>query len=313
MTRALVSTAALAAIAATGCGADWFIVGAQVHKTGAPAQATAIYTGQPCENMKGTGTKAVKDGDQIYLDLGSTPPSLYGLDATGNGVRFSNHWADAEGDHFFMYVKASIAEHFVFPRDPALPAVHYSYESGDWLAKEEGGVLKPLGAPTWKCPLVRKLSADELEQKRLAEAARAPAGGPKRVVAVFTIEDRGAKLATDVQERLSDYLASTLAASGKFQVIPRSQLKERLGLQRTESYKECYDQSCQIELGKELAAEKTLSTQVIRLGATCSVTSVIYDLKTAASESGATHESGCSEDEISRALKAVVAKLTGAM
>ncbi|HSA21124.1 MAG TPA: hypothetical protein P5076_06740, partial [Myxococcota bacterium] len=153
--------------------------------------------------------------------------------------------------------------------------------------------------------------AREAESRRLAAApARAP--GRAAIIAVFTLEDRGAGLGTDVQERLSEYLASAIAASGHYQVIPRAQLKERLGLQKTETYKACYDQNCQIELGKELAAEKTLSTQVIKLGANCMVTAVIFDLRTAASEGGASQEGGCGEDELVRSMKDVVAKLTRA-
>ncbi|HOX44049.1 MAG TPA: hypothetical protein PK668_10655 [Myxococcota bacterium] len=149
------------------------------------------------------------------------------------------------------------------------------------------------------------------EARKLA-AAPAPAPGKAFIIAVFTLEDRGAKLGEDVQERLSEYLASAIAASGRYQVIPRVQLKERLGLQKTESYKVCYDQNCQIELGKELAAEKSLSTQVIKLGARCMVTAVIFDLKTAASEGGASQEGGCGEDELAESMKEVVGKLTQA-
>jgi len=153
--------------------------------------------------------------------------------------------------------------------------------------------------------------AREAEARRLA-AAPAPAPGKPAIIAVFTLEDRGARLGPDVQERLSEYLASAIAASGRYQVIPRAQLKERLGLQRTESYKACYDQACQIELGKELAAEKSLSTQVIKLGASCMLTAVVFDLKTAASEGGASQDGGCTEDELARSLKDVVVKLTRA-
>jgi len=312
MLRALGTIVSLAVLCA-GCTPGYFIVGAQIHKTGPPTQATTIYTAQACESLTGVGTKAVPEGSLYYLDLGSATPSLYGLDATGNGTRVVNHWADAVSDHFFFYVKTSIAAHFVIPKDAAQPAVHYAYEAGTWSTTEKGGVIKPTGRASWKCPMVKKLTADELEKKRIAKATQAAVGGEKHIIAVFTIEDRGAKLATDVQERLSDYLASTIAASGKFQVIPRSLLKERLGLQKTESYKACYDQSCQIELGKELAAEKSLSTQIIKLGATCSVTAVIYDLKTSASEGGASAEGGCTEDEIARSMKNVVAKISSAM
>ena len=131
----------------------------------------------------------------------------------------------------------------------------------------------------------------------------------KPIVAVFTIEDKGARLKKKLRERLSDYLAMTLAATGKYRVVPRDQLKKRLVAQKTRSYKKCYDQSCQIEIGKELAAQKSLSTVIMKLGSKCMVTSVLYNLRTAASEGGASAEGGCSEDAIVASIKKVVRKL----
>jgi hypothetical protein len=312
MTRALVSTSGLAALLLAGCSVNSFIVGAQTHTTGAPANATAIYAVQDCQSMTSTGTKAVQDGSLLYLARDASPPGLYGLDAAGSGLRIENHWVDAEGDHFFFHVRLGHGFHYVFPAEAARPAVAYSYEGINWSTQEEGGVVKPIGVPSWKCPLVKQPTAEELEQRRVAEAPRASAGGGKHILAVFSIEDRGANLGVEVQERLSDYLTSTLAASGRFQVIPRSLLKERLVQQKSESYKECYDQSCQIELGKELAAERSLSTQVIRLGATCTVTTVFYDLKSAASEGGTSVDGGCTEEEIFRSMKDAVSRITSA-
>ena len=131
----------------------------------------------------------------------------------------------------------------------------------------------------------------------------------KPIVAVFTIEDKGARLKKKLRERLSDYLAMTLAATGKYRVVPRDQLKKRLVQQKRRSYKKCFDQSCQIEIGKELAAQKSLSTVIMKLGSKCMVTSVLYNLRTAASEGGATAEGGCSEDAIVASIKTVVKKL----
>jgi len=131
----------------------------------------------------------------------------------------------------------------------------------------------------------------------------------KPIVAVFTIEDKGARLKKKLRERLSDYLAMTLAATGRYRVVPRDQLKKRLVAQKTRSYKKCYDQTCQIEIGKELAAQKSLSTVIMKLGSRCMVTTVLYNLRTAASEGGASAEGGCSEDAIVESLKTVVKKL----
>lgn len=137
-----------------------------------------------------------------------------------------------------------------------------------------------------------------------------PASAEKKpIVAVFDVENRGADLSDELRNRLSDFLAMRIAASGAFQTVPRQQLKERLAAQKKESYKSCYDQTCQIEIGKELAAQKSLTTTVAKLGSRCMVTTVLYDLQRATSEGGASVEGSCSEDGIVESLIKIVAKL----
>jgi hypothetical protein len=154
MARVLV--AVTAALVFGGCSAGFFLVGAQMHDSGAPAQASAVLTAPTCESMAGAGSVAGPAGISYHLDLGSPTPSLYELDAAGHGARIVNYWEDAEGHHFFTYVKTSGAWHYVFPRDSAQPAVRFAYEAnGNWNTVEEGGLIKPTGTPSWKCPLIK--------------------------------------------------------------------------------------------------------------------------------------------------------------
>jgi hypothetical protein len=69
------------------------------------------------------------------------------------------------------------------------------------------------------------------------------------------------------------------------------------------------DQSCQIELGKALAAEKTLATKILRLGPSCTLTSALYDLKTETAESAASVHSDCSLGAVAQALDRLVRAL----
>lgn len=131
----------------------------------------------------------------------------------------------------------------------------------------------------------------------------------KPVIAVFDIEDRGVGLSDEIRLRLSDYLAMRLAATGAYQIVPRDKLKERLTQQKTSSYKQCYAESCQIDIGRELAAQKSLATSIMKLGSVCMVTSVMYDLRKSASEGGASVEGGCTEDSIVSSIKELVTKL----
>lgn len=128
----------------------------------------------------------------------------------------------------------------------------------------------------------------------------------KEIVAVFTVEAKGLKVDAGLLDRLTDYLAGQIAAGDSYQVVPRAQLKQRLTKQRKASYQSCVDQSCQIEIGRELAAQKSLATKVVQLGSRCMVIATLYDLKRAAAERGATAKGGCSEDQLVTSLENVV-------
>jgi hypothetical protein len=137
----------------------------------------------------------------------------------------------------------------------------------------------------------------------------AAAGDEKPIVAVFPIEAKQVKIRRKTLEVLNVFLPARLAASGAFQIVPRRELSDRLRKQKKASYKLCYDQKCQIELGRELAAQKTLSTQILKIGKKCVVTSSLYDLKKAATERGATSEGKCSEEGLMTSVKNIVYQL----
>ncbi len=130
------------------------------------------------------------------------------------------------------------------------------------------------------------------------------------ILAVFDMEDRGAGLAPETLTNLTDYLA-VLMAEGGYQVVPRDQIKARLKAQAAESMKDCYDQSCQVELGRELAAQKTLATQIFKIGSMCRVTGTMFDLRKAATDKAASTKSKCTEEDLGEALEKIAKKLTG--
>ena len=132
----------------------------------------------------------------------------------------------------------------------------------------------------------------------------------KPIVAVFDVEAKGTgTLDPAFLDGLADVLSARLAECGSFQMVPRSALKERLKDSKRESFKACYDSACQIELGRELAAEMTLASQVVRLGSSCTVTLTLYDLKQAATRGAATAECACDADGVLGAVKVAAAKL----
>lgn len=125
----------------------------------------------------------------------------------------------------------------------------------------------------------------------------AAAQAQKPVVAVFQIENRARLKAKDVAT-LTDYIETRLAETGAYRVVPRSELKAALTTKKNESYKACYDEACQIEIGKEVAAEKTLATKISKLGSKCLITTKLFDLRSSASEGAGTATGECALDNI---------------
>ncbi len=114
-------------------------------------------------------------------------------------------------------------------------------------------------------------------------------------VAVFDIEDRSRRLKPSEVDGLTEYLAG----------------KQRLLEQKKRSYRQCYDQSCQIDIGREMAAQKVLSTVIASVGSSCLVTVALFDLKKAATEVTASARGGCSADDLLNQIEQAVNKLRG--
>lgn len=108
----------------------------------------------------------------------------------------------------------------------------------------------------------------------------------KTIVAVFNIEFRRVRLARSVQEALRDFIETKMTASGVYEVVPPDQLKKALSKQKINSYKKCYKDTCQIKIGEELYADRSLSTRVTRIGKTCMVSMKLYHVKRMTSERG---------------------------
>jgi len=156
------------------------------------------------------------------------------------------------------------------------------------------------------------MRSTSLEQLVASLQAPAPARiEPKKpetiAVAVFDVE--APKLDDSSRDQLTDYLAAKLAQLGEFRIVPRDQIRSRLAEEKSESFKACFDQSCQIELGKAVAAAKSLSTKVLKVGSSCAMTSTLYDLRTEMVERGATIHTQCSDDALLIGVDQLVAQL----
>jgi hypothetical protein len=141
----------------------------------------------------------------------------------------------------------------------------------------------------------------------LAGGAAAPRRGA--IVAVSPLDDRAGVLTSTEREELTGYFATRLAGSGRYRVVPGESVKARLRDGKRESYRDCYDARCQIELGRALAAEKLVALRLIKIGGACSLTANLYDLKSEAAEGSATADLACSSVAARTGLDSLAAKL----
>ncbi len=137
----------------------------------------------------------------------------------------------------------------------------------------------------------------------------AEARGPR--LAVFELELRRVRLSAEGARILRDYLSDRLAATGRYRVVPGDKTRSALNREQLRSQSNCFAKSCQIRIGRALAADRSLSTRVMRIGRRCTVTATLYNLETQVTEKGASAKGGCGEEALQGAIEKVVRELTG--
>jgi formylglycine-generating enzyme required for sulfatase activity len=104
-------------------------------------------------------------------------------------------------------------------------------------------------------------------------------------------------------------MAEELGAGGLYQIMPPGDIKRALLDESQETYKECYDEQCQIKLGRQLAASKLLTTTIKKLGGKCRVTASLYDLRKQTTDTTASHKCKCKEAGYVTGIEVVASKL----
>ena|GEM_PF-4085323 len=145
----------------------------------------------------------------------------------------------------------------------------------------------------------------------LAFTLNQSAWATKPVVAVFEIKNE-ARLKRKFVKQLRDLVAAELTKNNTFSVVPNFEIQKALREKQADSYKQCYDESCQIEIGKEIAAEMTLATAIKKLGSQCIITMQLFDLRSGASSKSGTARGSCGEDSVVESLFGCTAQITGA-
>lgn len=169
----------------------------------------------------------------------------------------------------------------------------------------------PAPAPAPSAPPAPQPSTTSRAQQALREVpgrnggriARTPATPAQQswVLAVMPTQSSSRKLKGDVLSALSDQIRVFLAER-RLKVIDRgtqeSAMKEVIQAEKKRSYAACVDASCQVPLGKALAASHILRTSVTRFGNLCTTNGELVDLTTEVTAAAASARSGCGPEAL---------------
>lgn len=152
--------------------------------------------------------------------------------------------------------------------------------------------------------MVRRAPAVVALAQKTDNAPKVAAAPPlsSAVVAVMGLAPGAAGISEADALQLNDYLAARTTEILGWQTVPRARLQENIRETKKESYQDCYDESCQIELGRAVAADKLLVSKLLKTDAGCVLSLSVYDLKTEASERAASAKSGCTLAEWVKAI-----------
>lgn len=128
----------------------------------------------------------------------------------------------------------------------------------------------------------------------------------KAKVAVMDIEDRSATLDPAMLDNAAEYLRGNLAATNKFVLISKDRQRQiMIKEQKKESWKECYDQNCRIQLGQALSADTLLQSSINLFGGKYTITVEMVDLAKEATVKAAKAEFDGTEAGLMKAIEEI--------
>ena len=137
--------------------------------------------------------------------------------------------------------------------------------------------------------------------------------GDKLRLAVMEFEDRSGEIPQKTLSDATEYLRGALISANKYIVIASERQSQAMVKDmKKESYKECNDKNCQIQLGQALSADTILRTTITRLGKTFVIASELIDLEKEATVVGAREKYDGTENSMSEALDNIAEKVISA-
>ncbi|MEL7371942.1 MAG: hypothetical protein AAFN74_23660 [Myxococcota bacterium] len=128
------------------------------------------------------------------------------------------------------------------------------------------------------------------------------------VLAVLDVHDPSSVFDAKILTQLTIFLNARMANVG-YRTIPRSQIESAIKEFQRDSLSPCVDETCQIELGKAVAAEQTLAPSILHIGGQCIAAAGVYDLTTQAGINAVTVDADCSPQGLMKAFEEVARQL----
>lgn len=198
-----------------------------------------------------------------------------------------------------LHVGALIGGLFFFIPFLWITGYHEDHVYDLMLASTQPAALTPTLAPAPSLP-----SGDLQVAKHIKKVTSGT------VVAVFDIIDKSNQFSREMLDQLTEYLAVQLAEVAGYRITPREQLRQKMDTDKKASHSNRIDSTYQIELGRAVAAQKTLVTKIIQIGSRCSLNATLYDLATEATDKAASYDTGCSTDALMDGVKQLAVKLS---
>jgi hypothetical protein len=79
--------------------------------------------------------------------------------------------------------------------------------------------------------------------------------------------------------------------------------------EKIDSHRPCFDETCRIELGRALAARKTMSARIMNMGKRCMLIATLFDIETETADKAASSTVGCTKAELTRAVVEIARQL----
>lgn len=140
-----------------------------------------------------------------------------------------------------------------------------------------------------------------------------------RVIAVMDVEDANAgtngAVGDSLVRNLSDQIRVYVTQQGARTIDRSAQeraFRQRVQEVKNESYKDCYDDTCQIELGKALAASHILRSKITKFGTRCVLNGELIDLAAEVTVKAASAQGACEAEGFLEMSEAVARDLMGA-